>query len=91
MILCYYSIIVAFQGAIMSKVMSDKYKQTDRTTSIRLSPIAYAQLDELQNQMGESASRVMMRALDMLFNRYLDETDMRVPLRKIINRMKKDA
>ncbi len=41
-----------------------------RTISIRMSPIAFRQIEELQGYMGENASRVIIRAIDELYKKY---------------------
>ena len=41
-----------------------------RTISIRMSPIAYSQLEELQGFTGENASRIIIRAIDELYKKY---------------------
>ena len=56
----------------MSKIMSNsRHKQIDKTTSVRLSPLANRQLTELEEFTGENKSRVVIRAIDLLHEKYI--------------------
>ena len=46
-------------------------KPADKTTSMRLSSIANRQLEELCEFTGESATRVIIRALGVCYDKYL--------------------
>jgi len=57
-------------------------KPADKTTSLRLSAIANRQLEELCSYTGESATRVVIRALGVCYDKYLI-ADQKLSKRKI--------
>jgi len=72
------------------KVVGERQKERDRTTSVRLSPMAVMQLNAMQDYMGENASRIMMRAVDCLYNKLVDNGTP-LPLGKAPKKAKKKS
>lgn len=71
------------------KRVSDKQKPVDKTVSMRISPIAAIQLDVLQDYTGENASRVIVRAIDNLYNYYV-ASGASIPLNINLKKKKKE-
>ena len=64
--------IINLKGIFMSKVVSKtREKEADQTTSVRLSPICNRQMNELEEFTGENKSRVIVRAIGLLYEKYL--------------------
>lgn len=54
------------------KVVGTKSRPVDKVVTCRFTPIMLKQVDYLQDYMGETMSRVFMRAIDMLYNNTLE-------------------
>ncbi|MDE2024896.1 MAG: hypothetical protein KGJ07_00205 [Patescibacteria group bacterium] len=64
------------------KVQSDKIKPVDKGITVRISPVTLRQLDGMQDWAGETVTRIVIRAIDHLYNYYI-QCGATIPLKDI--------
>jgi hypothetical protein len=55
------------------KIVSETPKKPDRSTSMRFAPITWEQIENLKEKLGESANRVIVRAIDHLHREFFEQ------------------